>query len=505
MKKPIIALVGIVILIVLVILLINSFSAITAGLTHILQLVFDPNVNVDPSTIVVCSENSTCSVVWPVVFTLILIFVVLTGFAYTTLFERRIIAFLQQRVGPNRIGPGGFLQPLADGIKLIFKEDITPSEVIKPIYYLAPVLKAVPIILLFAVLPFGPKILIPWFDGLWYSVPLYIADLNVSILWVIAISSLATYGIVLAGWSSNNKYSMLGSLRSSAQLISYELSMGLALAVPVIIAGSMSLIDIVEAQKTIFDWFILENPIAAGILFVAIFAETSRAPFDLPEAEQELTQGYTTEYSGMKFALFMMAEYMGMIAMSILFASTYLGGYHLFGVSANPLLGPVYMFIKILLFLFLFIWVRATLPRIRYDRLMSFGWKFLLPLSLVAVAWTAVATVIGTGLPNTPLYAVISGLFFVVVVAAGYLILRSESETVEVEGESIDISKDPIVTGERTGLGWILVQAVGALFAVIFAIVQWHIRLFRGLASMGSPASKAIEVSENKPAETGGD
>jgi NADH-quinone oxidoreductase subunit H len=274
----------------------------------------------DPAKVITCTDNATCSIVWPIVWTLLVIFVVLTGFAYTTLLERRILAWLQARVGPNRVGPKGFLQPAADAVKLIFKEDIVPDQVDKPVYYLAPMLKAVPVLILFAVMPFGPPIRMPWFDSNWYDLPLVLADVNVAVLFIVGVISIGTYGMVLAGWSSNNKYAMLGGIRASAQMISYELSMALTIAVPVMIAGSMSLVDITNLQRYPWEWFVFQNPLAAGILVLALFAEVSRSPFDLTEAEQELTAGYMTEYSGMRFAMFMMAEYIGMIAVRLQFS-----------------------------------------------------------------------------------------------------------------------------------------------------------------------------------------
>ena len=230
--------------------------------------------------------------------------------------------------------------------------------------------------------------------------PLGLADPNVGVLWLLAITSIGTYGVVLAGWASNNKYAMLGGLRATAQMLSYELSLGLTMAVPILIVGSMSLGDIIRSQTYIYQWYIFQNPLAAGILFIALLAEVNRSPFDLPEAEQELTQGYMTEYSGMKFALFMMAEYLGMIAISVIVSALYLGGYNDgFGlVQYLPFLGPVVLIGKVVLLLIFMIWIRATLPRIRYDRLMQFGWKVMLPLALVAVMWSAVAVMIGDAL-----------------------------------------------------------------------------------------------------------
>jgi NADH-quinone oxidoreductase subunit H len=321
----------------------------------------------------------------------ILIFVLITGFAYTTLYERKVLARIQVRIGPNRAGPGGFFQPLADGLKLIFKEEMLPDRAYKFIYILAPVITVVPALIIMAVVPWGGTVQL-----FGRSVYLGVANINVAVLYIMAIASISVYGIVLAGWSSNNKYAMLGGMRSSAQMISYELALGLAFVGPIILAGSMSLVDIVNKQQEI-GWFIIYQPVAAVIFWIATLAEVNRAPFDMPEAEQELTAGYHVEYSGMKFALFFMAEYIKMIAVSAIGATLFLGGYSGPGLDLFPWLGPIYLFLKVIVLLFLMIWVRATLPRIRYDRLMAFGWKFMLPLALLNVFVTAVVFVLVGG------------------------------------------------------------------------------------------------------------
>jgi len=436
----------------------------------------------DPTMVITCADSYGCSVLHPPIFVLLFVFLVLTGFAYTTLLERKFIAYFQQRVGPNRVGPGGFLQPLADAVKLIFKEDVIPDQVDKPVYYLAPMMKVIPILIVAAVIPIGPDITIPWFDGNWYLVPLGVSDVNVGVLWILAVTSLATYGIVLAGWSSHNKYAMIGSLRASAQMISYELSLGLAIAVPVMIVGSMAIGDIIDAQRNVWDWFVFQNPLAAGLLIITMFAEVSRAPFDLSEAEQELTAGYMTEYSGMKFAMFMMAEYVGMIAGAMVIAGLYFGGYHLFPVDSVPLLGPVIYIGKVVIILIFFIWVRATTPRIRYDRLMTLGWKVLLPLSLLAVAWTSIAIVIGDAAANSSVYGLVSGIFFVVVVAGGYYFISKEEGEV---AEEIDYLDDPMISGERSGISWSLLNLLGGLIAIPFAIVNGIISLLNNAAKIG--------------------
>ena len=317
----------------------------------------------------------------------LLLFILLTGFAYTTFYERKLAARIQVRVGPNRAGPGGWLQPLADGIKLFFKEELIPAEAYKAVFILAPILTVLPALVIMAVVPWGGAI-----DFFGRAIPLHIADLNVAILYILSVASISVYGIVLAGWSSNNKYAMLGGLRSSAQMLSYEIALGLAFVGPMLIAGSMSLNAIVEAQRNI--WFIVYQPLGAIIFYIAMLAEVNRAPFDMPEAEQELTAGYHTEYSGMKFALFFMGEYIKMIAVSAIFATLFLGGYRGPFVDQWPLLGPLYLLAKIILSLGIMIWIRATLPRLRYDRLMAFGWKVLLPLSLLNVFLTAVVIVL---------------------------------------------------------------------------------------------------------------
>lgn len=327
---------------------------------------------------------------WIVKSVIILLFCV-TGFAYLTFYERRALARIQVRIGPNRAGPKGWFQPVADGIKLIFKEEVIPGQAYKIVFLLAPIITVFPALVILAVIPWGTEITV-----FGREISLYLTDINVGVLYLISIASISVYGIVLAGWSSNNKYAMMGGLRSSAQMISYELAMGLALIVPIMLAGSMSLLDIVNAQNPI--WFIFYQPIAALIFFIAAVAEVNRAPFDMPEAEQELTAGYHAEYSGMKFALFFMAEYVKMIAVSAIGATLFLGGFRGPFVDQVPILGPFYLFIKILILLFGLIWLRATLPRIRYDRLMAFGWKFLLPVALASVFLTAVLMVLIGGL-----------------------------------------------------------------------------------------------------------
>jgi NADH-quinone oxidoreductase subunit H len=299
----------------------------------------------------------------------------LLAVAYLTWLERKVIGDIQVRFGPSRVGPFGLLQPIADGIKLMFKEDVVPANADRLIFFLAPALSFVPALIVFAVIPFGPSFVI--------------TDVNVGLLYVFAVASLGVYGSVLAGWASNSKYSLLGGLRSSAQMVSYELGLGLSVLGVVMMTGSLSLVDIVEAQKGTWlgilpRWNIFPQFLGFVIFLISSNAELNRAPFDLPEAETELVAGFHTEYSSMKFALFFMAEYANMIAVAALATTLFLGGWR------GPLLPPVIWFLlKVFAFIFLFIWVRATLPRFRYDQLMGFGWKVLLPLALANVMFTA--------------------------------------------------------------------------------------------------------------------
>jgi len=334
--------------------------------------------------------NTTLLLEWVVKSAVILAFL-LVGFAYLTLFERRVLARMQVRIGPNRAGPWGLLQPVADGIKLIFKEELIPAKADKLVFVLAPILTVVPALIVLAVVPFGPAVSIGGRE-----IHLGLADdLNVGTLYILAVASIAVYGITLAGWSSNNKYALMGGLRSSAQMISYELALGLSFVGPILLANSMSMRDIVEAQADW--WFVLVQPIGFLIFLIATLAEVNRAPFDMPEAEQELAAGYHVEYSGMKFALMFMAEYDKMIAVSAIGAALFLGGYWGPFVQQVPWLGPIYLLLKIVAMLFVMIWLRATLPRLRYDRLMAFGWKIMLPLALANVAITAVLVVLFLG------------------------------------------------------------------------------------------------------------
>jgi NADH-quinone oxidoreductase subunit H len=318
------------------------------------------------------------------------------GFAYVTYYERKALARIQTRIGPNRAGPWGILQPVADGIKLIFKEEFVPAKSDKLLFLLAPVITVIPALIITAVVPWGRSVTL-----FGRQIHLYLADVNVGILYLGAVASISVYGIVLAGWSSNNKYAMMGGLRSTAQMISYELALGLSFVSVTLLAGSMSLVDIVEAQGAhgFLGWIVwnLSQPLGFIIFLIAGMAETNRSPFDMPEAEQELTAGYHTEYSGMKFALFFMAEYIKIIAISMIASTLFLGGYLGPFVDKIPWLGPIYLFIKTLIMIFVFIWVRATFPRFRYDRLMAFGWKVLLPLAFLNMFIAGIITVLVGG------------------------------------------------------------------------------------------------------------
>jgi NADH-quinone oxidoreductase subunit H len=321
---------------------------------------------------------------------ILLIFILLTGFAYMTYMERKFLGRFQNRYGPNRAGPFGLLQPVADGLKLIFKEELIPAQADKLIFIAAPIITTVPAWIILAVMPFGETVNI-----FGRAVDLSLAgDLNVGLLYITAITSISVYGIVLAGWSSNNKYATLGGIRSSAQMISYELALGLSFIGPVMLAGSLSLRAMVERQSEI-GWFILYQPVGFILYFIAALAEINRPPFDMPEAEQELTAGYHVEYSGMKFAMFMLTEYTKTIVISALAATLFLGGYHFPWLTERfPALGPLVLFIKVLFLLWVIIWIRATLPRIRYDQLMALGWKVLLPIALLNVFLTAVMMIL---------------------------------------------------------------------------------------------------------------
>jgi NADH-quinone oxidoreductase subunit H len=322
----------------------------------------------------------------------IAVIVLLTAVAYTVWLERKVVGHIQNRWGPSYVGPFGLLQPLADGVKFIFKEDLTPPHVYKTLYIAAPMISLIFALSAISVIPVGN-----WVDiGPIYT-PLQITDVNIALLIILGITSMGVYGVALAGWSSNSKYSLLGGLRASAQMVSYEIALGLSLVGVLIMSGSLSLREIVDSQAGHFwgfipNWYIFRGQgIAFFIYLVAAFAETNRVPFDLPEAETELVAGYHTEYSAMKFAMFFMAEYANMITVACLASLLFLGGWHgpVFGPYWLQCILPLFWFgLKIFAFLFLYIWVRGTLPRFRYDQLMDFGWKFLFPLAIANLVIT---------------------------------------------------------------------------------------------------------------------
>ena len=365
------------------------------------------------------------AIVADVIKSAIVILALLTAFAYMTLIERRVVARMQGRLGPNRAGPFGLFQPVADAVKMAFKEQIIPTQARVAIYLIAPIISVVVALCAFAIVPIGNS----WIEGkasIWDPI---IGDINIGLLWILAISSLAVYGIVLGGWASGNRYSLLGSLRSAAQMVSYETSLGLALSGTLMWAGTLSMVGIVKAQLPYGPtgqgiWFIMAQPLGFVIYLIAGVAEVNRAPFDLPEAEQELTAGYLTEYSGLRWSLYQMAEYINMITVSAVASTLFFGGWSFFGLERIPGLSILIFLLKIAVFMFLFIWLRATLPRIRYDRLMRLGWQLLLPLAALNVVITA--TVIAFGLPWW-----INGLAGLAILAAVLLLVRKRTREVQ--------------------------------------------------------------------------
>lgn len=304
--------------------------------------------------------------------------VVILNIAYLTYIERKVLARMQQRIGPNRVGPYGLLQPIADVMKLLIKEDIIPTKADKIVFIVSPILALVPAFVVYATVPFTNKI--------------FIADLNIGILYVFAISSLSVYGIVMSGWASNSKYALLGGLRSAAQMISYEVYLGFSVIGVIMLSGSMSMIDIVNAQKGM--WFIFLQPLGFFIFLVAGIAETNRIPFDLPEAENELVAGFHTEYSGMRFAFFFLAEYSHMFIVSAMATILFFGGWSGPYSDTSTFFSLLWFLLKTFSFIFLFLWIRGTLPRYRYDQLMDLGWKFFLPLSLLNILITGLGTIL---------------------------------------------------------------------------------------------------------------
>ena len=335
------------------------------------------------------------TVIIPLVKILIVLNAVLVAVTYMVLLERKVIAWVQVRLGPMRVGPYGALQPIADAVKLLLKEDITPARADKWVFTAAPIIALVPALIVFAVIPFGPEV-----EIFGHKVTLYITDINVGLLYVVSVASIGVYGLILAGWASNSKYPLLASLRASAQLISYEVAVTMTLVSVIVTAGSLSMVQIVEAQRSAGVWFGFIQPVAFLIFFIGGLAETNRAPFDLPEAEQELTGGFHTEYSGMRFALFFLAEYANMIVVSSVATTLFLGGWlrPFPNVDALGFLDIIphwiWFFMKTFLFLYIFLWVRATLPRYRYDQLMALGWKVLIPLAIANVVVTGIVKVL---------------------------------------------------------------------------------------------------------------
>ena len=327
------------------------------------------------------------TIIVPLLKIAVLINALLVSVTFLVLMERKVIAWAQSRLGPMRAGPYGILQALADPIKLILKEDITPAKADKYVFTLAPIMSLVPALVAFAVIPFGPD---PFY---------YISDINVGLLFILSVTSIGVYGIILGGWASNSKYPLLASLRASAQLISYEIAVSMTLVSVILTAGTLSLVGIVEAQLESGLWFGFVQPVAFALVFIGGLAETNRVPFDLPEAETELTGGFHTEYSGMRFSLFFLAEYANIIVISAVVAILFLGGWlrPFPNVAALSFLDVVPAWIwfigKIFVFLYVFIWLRATLPRYRYDQLMSLGWKLFIPIAIGNLVLTAIAKV----------------------------------------------------------------------------------------------------------------
>ncbi len=326
---------------------------------------------------------------------LFVVVAVLTGCAYSTWLERKVVGHLQHRIGPSYAGPFGLLQPIADAVKLMFKEDIMPDKVERVTYALAPIISFTPALLTFAVVPFGMDVTL-----FGYDVKMVLSDLNIGILFVFAVTSLGVYGIVLAGWSSGSKYSLMGGIRSSAQMISYEVSYGLSIIGVLLIANTLSLRELVNQQTTdsiwfFSNWFVFRQPLGFLLYLTCAIAETNRLPFDLPEAESELVGGYHTEYSSMRFAMFFIGEYANMLAVSAVGATLFFGGWHGPFVETFPLLGIFWFVFKVFLFMFFYVWLRGTFPRFRYDQLMNFGWKVMLPLALLNTMVTGLFVVLG--------------------------------------------------------------------------------------------------------------
>ncbi|MCW2710488.1 MAG: nuoH [Marmoricola sp.] len=379
--------------------------------------------------------------VWLVIVKAVLIFVILVLLTlFNIWWERRVVARMQHRIGPNRNGPFGLLQSLADGVKLALKEDIIPKAADKVVFVIAPVIAVIPAFVTFAVIPFGPVVKVPFTD---IRSPLQLTDMPVAVIFVMAIASIGIYGIVLGGWSSGSTYSLLGGLRSSAQMISYEVAMGLALVAVFLHAGSMSTSEIVNAQKDV--WFAFTLIPSFVIYLIAMVGETNRAPFDLPEAEGELVGGFHTEYSSLKFALFFLAEYINMATVSALATTLFLGGWRApfwidsFWPGANEGYWPFLWFMgKVLAFIFVFIWLRGSLPRLRYDQFMAFGWKILIPASVVWIVAVAAMRVVSLRGGFNPQVLVILGVVLAVLVLASWFLPERGGPVDEAEPQPFD-------------------------------------------------------------------
>jgi NADH-quinone oxidoreductase subunit H len=334
----------------------------------------------------------------PLIKVIVLLVVLLLTMAYLTFAERKILAYMQVRVGPNRVGPKGWLQPIADGLKLFVKEDLVPGQAERFVFFLAPILIFAPAMLVWSVIPWGEN-----FTVAGVLITPFLADVNIAVLFVLAVSSVGVYGIILGGWASNNKFSLMGGLRSAAQMVSYEVPMGFAVVSVLLMSGTLSLVGTVEAQREAGLWFVFPGILAFGIYFLCGVAETNRNPFDLPEAEAELVAGFHTEYSGMKFAFFYLAEYINMLVVSALAVIFFFGGWlrpfpNVEFLAFLDVVPPFLWFYgKVLAFIFVYIWFRGTFPRYRFDQLMQIGWKWLLPLSLANVVAVALGVLLLKG------------------------------------------------------------------------------------------------------------
>src|SRR5882724_11908026 len=406
-----------------------------------------------------------------------IVFGALSGvIAYLTLLERKVIAFMQVRLGPMRVGPHGLLQPIADGLKLMLKEDIVPERADRWIFALAPVITLIPAFIVFAVIPFGPTITI-----LGKPVNLYVTDLNIGLLYVLSISSVGVLGIILGGWASNSKYPLLGALRSAAQMVSYEVALGFSIIGVLMLAGSLSLVKIVEAQKNAGFWYVFYQPVGFILFFICGVAETNRAPFDLPEAESELVAGFHTEYSGFRWSLFFMAEYAAMVILSAVAVTVYLGGWYapfVYRLTEANGYHNLYVIVSLLVFLaklgailYLYFWLRWTLPRFRYDQLMDIGWKWLIPSALINITLTGIAV-------------------FLIQALDGWTIGGKQIKTIDSIGQGLNLT----VTGKAVMIVFGLVGLV--ITGLLLSRINWRSRDFnlksqrRGIRLVNVPKGK---------------